>query len=62
MGPGKAMREELARDSLASIATAVVRTAPAAFWDEVRDLNDDRVRVPARTPPRRRKTAGQVLS
>lgn len=56
------MREELARDSLASIAAAVVRTAPAAFWDEVRDLIDDRVKVPARKPPRRRKGAGQILS
>jgi len=58
----KARREELARDSLAGIAAAVVRKAPADFWDEVRDLIDDRVRVPARKPPRRRKGAGQVLS
>jgi hypothetical protein len=56
------MREKLARDFPGSIATAVVRTAPAAFWDEVRHLVDDRVRVPAREPPRRRKGAGQILS
>jgi Rrf2 family protein len=53
----KAMRDALARQSLADIALVLERKAPPEFSDEIRDWIDDRIQSRGRKPLKREQTS-----